>query len=183
MRHHKLIINDDSHPNFFCLILTLYAHDFSLKALFWIFTFEKNLNFSEKMPTSERRNIKRNEKQNYVNEPHKAAWKSDYILGKLHYLVCMHSTLHKFSYYIKFIYFDKATFFLRNLHRRFVLCRNGQIYDWDFAEFCGLLRIYELNYVSKMGNLRRNFQFVPIFTKMTQIYEITRSLHNGSTYS
>ena len=34
--------------------------------------------------------------------------------------------------------------FLRNLHRRFVLCNNGQIYDGDFAKFCGLLRIYEL---------------------------------------
>ena len=34
--------------------------------------------------------------------------------------------------------------FLRNLHRRFVLCSNGQIYDGDFAKFCGLLRIYEL---------------------------------------
>ena len=33
---------------------------------------------------------------------------------------------------------------LRNLHRRFVLCSNGQICDEDFAKFCGLLRIYEL---------------------------------------
>ena len=33
---------------------------------------------------------------------------------------------------------------LRNLHRRFVLCSNGQIYGGDFAKFCGLLRIYEL---------------------------------------
>ena len=130
---------------------------------------------------SERRNIKRNEKHNYVNEPHKAAWKSDYILGKLHYLVCMHSTLHKFSYYIKFIYFDKATFFLRNLHRRFVLCRNGQIYDWDFAEFCGLLRIYELNYASKMGNLRKIFNLFqssqkwPKFMRLPGLY--TMVLH------
>ena len=34
--------------------------------------------------------------------------------------------------------------FLRNLHRRFVLCSNSQIYGGDFAKFCGLLRIYEL---------------------------------------
>ena len=34
--------------------------------------------------------------------------------------------------------------FLWNLHRRFVLCSNGQIYSGDFANFCGLLRIYEL---------------------------------------
>ena len=33
---------------------------------------------------------------------------------------------------------------MRNLHRRFVLCSNGQIYGGDFAKFCGLLRIYEL---------------------------------------
>ena len=35
--------------------------------------------------------------------------------------------------------------FLRNLHCRFVLCSNGQIYYGDFAKFCGLLRIYELD--------------------------------------
>ena len=34
--------------------------------------------------------------------------------------------------------------FLQNLHHRFVLCSNGQIYGGDFAKFCGLLRIYEL---------------------------------------
>ena len=34
--------------------------------------------------------------------------------------------------------------FLRNLHRRFVLCSNGQIYGGDFSKFCFLLRIYEL---------------------------------------
>ena len=33
---------------------------------------------------------------------------------------------------------------LRNLHRRFVLCSNGQIHGGDFAKFCGLLKIYEL---------------------------------------
>ena len=31
-----------------------------------------------------------------------------------------------------------------NLHCRFVLCFNGQIYGGDFEKFCGLLRIYEL---------------------------------------
>ena len=41
-------------------------------------------------------------------------------------------------------YSDKATLFLRNLHRRFVPCSNGQIYGGDFAKFCGHLRIYEL---------------------------------------
>ena len=34
---------------------------------------------------------------------------------------------------------------MRNLHRRFVLCSNGQIYGGDFTKFCGVLRIlYEL---------------------------------------
>ena len=33
---------------------------------------------------------------------------------------------------------------LRNLYRRFVLCSNSQIYGGDFANFFGLLRIYEL---------------------------------------
>ena len=33
---------------------------------------------------------------------------------------------------------------LRNIHLRFVLSSNGQIYSGDFAKFCGLLRIYEL---------------------------------------
>ena len=34
--------------------------------------------------------------------------------------------------------------FLQNLHHRFVLCSNGQIYGEDFAIFCDLLRIYQL---------------------------------------
>ena len=33
---------------------------------------------------------------------------------------------------------------LQNLHRKFVLWSNGQIYEGDFAKFCGLLRIHEL---------------------------------------
>ena len=36
--------------------------------------------------------------------------------------------------------------FLRNIHRRFVLCSNGQIYVGDFKTICDLLRIYELYY-------------------------------------
>ena len=44
----------------------------------------------------------------------------------------------------KFIYSEEATNFLQNLLRRFVLCRNGQLYGGDFAKFCGLLKIYEL---------------------------------------
>ena len=39
---------------------------------------------------------------------------------------------------------------LRNLHLRFVLCSNGQIYGGDFAKFCGLLRIYEV-YADRVG--------------------------------
>ena len=44
---------------------------------------------------------------------------------------------------LKFIYSEKVTD-LGNLHRRFVLCSNGQIYGGDVAKFCGLFRIYEL---------------------------------------
>ena len=33
---------------------------------------------------------------------------------------------------------------LRNLRRRFFLCSNGQIYRGHFANFCDLLKIYEL---------------------------------------
>ena len=40
--------------------------------------------------------------------------------------------------------------FLPNLHHRFVLCSNSQIYSRDFANFCGLLRIYELYKPRKM---------------------------------
>ena len=51
--------------------------------------------------------------------------------------------------------------FLRNLHCRFVLCSNGQIYSGDFAKICGLLRIYEL-YIS--------FQITWIFYYPFKIY-------------
>ena len=45
--------------------------------------------------------------------------------------------------FIKFIYSEKATKLLRNLHRKFDWHYIGQIYG-DFAKFCGRLRIYEL---------------------------------------
>ena len=37
---------------------------------------------------------------------------------------------------------------LRNLHLRFVLCSNSQIYGGDFWKFCGLHRIYELWWIT-----------------------------------
>ena len=53
-------------------------------------------------------------------------------------------TRHKcFSLYKVHIFWEGQKI-LRNLHSRFVLCSNGQIYSGDFAKFCGLLRIYEL---------------------------------------
>ena len=71
------------------------------------------------------------------------------------------------NYYVKFkdtvvkdnSVFSKVHIFweghkiLRNLHRRFVLCSNGQIYGGDFAKFCGLLRIYELYQWRTSGNV------------------------------
>ena len=45
-------------------------------------------------------------------------------------------TSQLFQSYVKFIYFEKAKNFLQNLHRRF---------DLYYIEFCGLLRIYELD--------------------------------------
>ena len=38
--------------------------------------------------------------------------------------------------------FGEGHIFLRNLHRRFVLCSNDQIYGRDIAKICGLLRTY-----------------------------------------
>ena len=46
--------------------------------------------------------------------------------------------------YLKVHIFWEGPKILQNLHLRFVLCSNGQIYGGDFAKFCGLLRIYEL---------------------------------------
>ena len=56
---------------------------------------------------------------------------------------------------------------MQNLHRRFVLCSNGQIYGGDFAKFCGLLRIYELYLVieSKRSEMSIVLFFVGIFSK------------------
>ena len=48
---------------------------------------------------------------------------------------------------------------MRNLHCRFVLCSNGQIYVRDFAKFCGLLRIYELYLIHYFYNgVKANFK-------------------------
>ena len=43
--------------------------------------------------------------------------------------------------YIKVHIFWEGHQFLRNLHCRFVLCSNGQIYSWDFAKLCGLILV------------------------------------------
>ena len=43
--------------------------------------------------------------------------------------------------------------FFQNLHLRFVLWSNGQIYGGYFAKFCGLLRIYELYSTLTFSNL------------------------------
>ena len=62
-------------------------------------------------------------------------------LGRKLSLSCMYCIFHIFW---------EGHKFLRNLHRRFVLCSNGQIYGGYFAKFCGLLRIYKL-YVDDTG--------------------------------
>ena len=56
-------------------------------------------------------------------------------------IFCIKSQSFDSFIYVKFIYSEKAT---KNLHRRFVLYSNGQIYGGDFGKFYGLLRIYEL---------------------------------------
>ena len=50
----------------------------------------------------------------------------------------------------------------RNLHRRFVLYSNGQIYDGDFAKFCDLLRIYiiHMNFIYHNDELRLNLTWL-----------------------
>ena len=45
---------------------------------------------------------------------------------------------------VKFIYSEKATKILRNLHLTFDYSTYSQKLGGDFAKFCGLLRIYEL---------------------------------------
>ena len=49
---------------------------------------------------------------------------------------------------------------LWNIHRRFALCSNGQIYGGDFAKFCGLLRIYELYKLQIMKQLQNNYNYL-----------------------
>ena len=46
--------------------------------------------------------------------------------------------------WVKFIYSEKATKFLRNLPLTFDYSTHDQKLGEDFAKFCGLLRIYEL---------------------------------------
>ena len=62
---------------------------------------------------------------------------------------------------------------LRNLHRRFVLCSNGQIYDGDFAKFCVLLRIYEL-YLGHQSSLQLN--------KLVSILKLFYNLKKKKSY-
>ena len=45
---------------------------------------------------------------------------------------------------VKLRFYEKATKFLQNHHRKGVLCSKGQTYSGDLAKFFGLLRIYEL---------------------------------------
>ena len=52
--------------------------------------------------------------------------------------------LRTLQYFLKLRLCENATKFLRNHHLRFVLCSATQIYSGDFANSCGLLRIYEL---------------------------------------
>ena len=51
LRHHKLIINDDSQPNFFLYHFGNYFQFFFTKRIFKSFHFWKKINFSEKMPS------------------------------------------------------------------------------------------------------------------------------------
>ena len=51
-------------------------------------------------------------------------------------------------YFVKFIYSEKATKFLRNLPLTFDYSKHGQKLGEDFAKFCGLLRIYELYFTA-----------------------------------
>ena len=55
-----------------------------------------------------------------------------------------HPTKRRELLYCKVHIFLEGHLFLQNLHRRFVLCSNGQMYGGDFAKFRGLLRIYDL---------------------------------------
>ena len=78
--------------------------------------------------------------------------------------------------------------FLRNLHRRFVLCSNGQIYGGDFAKFCGLLRIYELYICNILTKYTFTIKVVPegwavTVSRLTLavIFSITPFLYQSSS--
>ena len=60
-----------------------------------------------------------------------------------------------FSEYINFSREGNKS--LRNLHRIFLLCSTSQIYSGDFAKFCGLLRIYQLNTILLQRNALDHF--------------------------
>ena len=70
------------------------------------------------------------------------------------------------SLVLKFIYSDKI---LPNLYRRFVLCNAIQIYGGDFANFCGLLKIYELHKSPKFTQLIKAWGFI----RLSPIYFLT----------
>ena len=53
-------------------------------------------------------------------------------------------TYNIFQLHFKVHIFWEGHKILRNLHRRFVLCSANQIYGGDFANWCDLLKIYEL---------------------------------------
>ena len=71
-----------------------------------------------------------------------AVFRNKKVRSKIFYLITSLILIN--NRFLKFIYSEKATIFLRNLHLRFVLFSNSQIYGGDFAKFCGLLRMYEL---------------------------------------
>ena len=61
-----------------------------------------------------------------------------------HILICAKSQfctlkLHNSGHFGKVHIFSEGHKILRNLHLRFVLCSNGQIYSGNFAKFCSLL--------------------------------------------
>ena len=71
-----------------------------------------------------------------------AVFRNKKVRSKIFYLITSLILIN--NRFLKFIYSEEATVFLRNLHSRFVPCSNGQIYGADFAKFSSLLRIFEL---------------------------------------
>ena len=67
------------------------------------------------------------------------AYNTFFIVG----LICSMQVINNL-FYIKVHIFWEGHKNLRNLHCKFALCSNGQIYRGDFAKFWGHLRIYEL---------------------------------------